>query len=301
MDYKIIGQTRQIRAIVESIKEISSSSVPVLITGEKGTGRELTARAIHHNGRNYNKRFIVMHCASVSHKLIELAIRRCHGTIFLSEVGELELAVQVQVLRLLKEKEFEQSQESYKSTCRLIASTSHDLGKEISAGHFREELLYMLNTVQLDIPPLRSRKYDIPFLVEEFLHAFCRREKKLLQISNKALKILMNYQWPGNVRELKNVIERAVILAKDNVITPKELPLFIFSAKSLPLGTEIAGSSTQGSLEDVAKKALQCAERQYIIEVLRETGGNKTKAAKKLKVCYKTLFNKIKEYDIESF
>jgi len=300
MKYRIIGKSEQIEAILKLIKDIANSNVTVLINGEKGTGKELIARNLHYNSENHKKRFVALHCASISSKLIESVILGYNCMVYLSEIGELEPLLQVKLLRVLKEKEFELSERNYKDNFRLISSTSHDIEKEIKSGNFREDLFYMLNVVQLNIPPLRSRKVDIPLLVEDFMNTFCLRENKTLKVSDEVMKIFMNYSWQGNVKELKNVIERAVTIAKGPLITPRELPIYIFSAKPLPLEITTEDVATQGALSAVAKKALKIAEKERIVEVLRETEGNKAKAAKKLRVCYKTLYTKIKEYGIES-
>ena len=296
--YQIIGESEQIKSIIELIKKVGNSNVPVLITGEKGTGRELIARNLHYNNLyHHKKRFVAVNCASISSKLIESSLVGYNGTIFLSEIGELESSLQVTLLRVLKEKEFELSEKNYKF--RLISSTSHNLEKEIKWGKFREDLFYMLNVVQIDVPPLMSRKDDIPLLVENFLNEFCLREEKMLKISEEVISIFMKYSWKENIRELKNVIERAVILAGDSIITPKELPIYLFSNKPLPFEGTIEDVATQGTLAEVARKALKIAESQRIIVALRETMGNRKRAADILQVSYKTLFTKIKAYGIE--
>jgi DNA-binding NtrC family response regulator len=298
MKYRIIGETKQIEAIINLIKEIANANVPVLITGEKGTGRELIARYLHYNYRSPKKRFIAINCASISSKLIESLLLGYDGTIFLSEIDELETSLQVKLLRVLKEKEFELSEQNQKINFKLISSTSRNLKKEIKSGNFREDLLYMLNVVQIDVPPLRSRKDDIPLLIDNFLNEFCLREKKMLKISDEVIDIFMNYPWQGNVRELKNVIERAVVLAGEPIITVKELPIYIVSTKPLPLAT-IEDIAMQGPLGDAAKDVVKIVEIQRIVGALRETKGNKKKAAAILQVCYKTLFTKINKYGIK--
>jgi len=290
MKYEIIGETEQIRAIIELIKEVANSIVPVLIAGEIGTGRELIARNLHYNGPNQKKSFIVVNCASVPSKFIKSSLLGYDGTIFFSEISELEFSSQIELLRVLKEKEFELSKINYKINFRLISSTSHNLKEEIKLGNFREDLYYMLRVVQIDVPPLRSRKDDIPLLVKNFLNEFCSRENKMHKISDEVIGIFMKYPWQGNVRELKNVIERAVVLAREPIITPKNLPI--------PLEGILEDIATQGTLADAAKKALKIAESQRIAGALRETKGNKTRAAEILQVSYKTLLTKIKEYGI---
>ncbi len=290
MKYEIIGETEQIRAIIELIKEVANSIVPVLIAGEIGTGRELIARNLHYNGPNQKKSFIVVNCASVPSKFIKSSLLGYDGTIFFSEISELEFSSQIELLRVLKEKEFELSKINYKINFRLISSTSHNLKEEIKLGNFREDLYYMLRVVQIDVPPLRSRKDDIPLLVKNFLNEFCSRENKMHKISDEVIDIFMKYPWQGNVRELKNVIERAVVLAREPIITPKNL--------SIPLRGILEDLATQGTLADAAKKALKIAESQRIAGALRETKGNKTRAAEILQVSYKTLLTKIKEYGI---
>jgi len=295
MKYRIIGESKQVKAIINFIKKIANSNAPVLITGEKGTGRELIVWNLHSNSINHKKRFVTVNCASIPIKRIESSLLGYDSTIFLSEIGELKPSLQVKLLRVLKKPEFELSEKNYKVTHRIISSTSQDLKKEIKAGNFREDLFYMLNIFRIDVPPLRSRKDDIPLLAEHFLNIFCLREKKMLKISDEVMNIFMNCPWQGNVRELKNVIERAVALAGGPKITPKELPIYIVSPKPLI----IEDIATQGTLAEVAKKVLKAAESQRIVGALRETMGNKTRAAEILQVSYKTLFNKIKEYGIK--
>ncbi|NOZ68719.1 MAG: sigma-54-dependent Fis family transcriptional regulator, partial [Deferribacteres bacterium] len=220
------------------------------------------------------------------------------GTIFLDEIGEMDMALQSKMLRTIQEGEIDRvgGTGSVKIDIRIIAASNRDLEAAVAANTFREDLYYRLSVFPVTIPPLRERRDDIPVLVEHFISKYAAEmnipHKK---ISPEAMDILKKYSWKGNVRELENVIERALILCEGDTITKKELRL-ISAASS----EEAAGDISGGTLDEVAKAALKAAETRRIKEVLEETHGNKTKAAEILKVSYKTLLTKIKDYEIES-
>ena len=205
------------------------------------------------------------------------------GTILLDEIGELKPPVQAKLLRTLEEREIERlgSNKKIKVNFRLLSSTNCDLKKEVQAGNFREDLLYRINVVHINVPPLRERKDDIPLLVAEFVKDFCIREKKVLTVSDHVMRVFQNYNWPGNVRHLKNVIERAVVLGKENMITLKELPEECLSLKE--------------KTETTFKKTLKDLEIQAIRDTLQECMGNKSKAARSLGISRKAFYKRLLE------
>lgn len=300
---RIIGGTPQMLKIFDAIEAVKDSASSVLIYGETGTGKELIARALHYTGARRDKPFIAVNCAAIPRELIESelfgfekgaftgAIARrigkieeaSGGTLFFDEIGELELSLQAKLLRVLQESEIERvgSNKKIKVDFRLISSTNRDLKKVVESGNFREDLFYRIDVIQFNMPPLRERAPDIPLLVSEFVKEFCIREKKTLTVSNEVMKILQSYHWPGNIRQLKNIIERAVVLAKGRAVTLKELP-----EEFLPL---------QGHNEIFTKKTLRDLEMQAIKDALRECKGNKSKAAKILGISRKAFYKKLKE------
>ncbi|MCH7761565.1 sigma-54-dependent Fis family transcriptional regulator, partial [candidate division TA06 bacterium] len=247
VDSKIIGKSRRMKQVYETVHKVSQSVATVLILGESGTGKELIARAIHSNSPRREKPFIRVSCAALPESLLEselfgyekgaftgAATRKpgrfelAHqGSLFLDEIGELSTATQSKLLRVLQEREFERlgGVETIKVDVRIIAATSKDLEKALGEGSFREDLYYRLNVVSVDLPPLRERKEDIPDLANYFLERFCKREGKEVKLLNEeALSLLLQYEWPGNIRELENVIEKIVVLQEEKVILPQHLP-----------------------------------------------------------------------------
>jgi DNA-binding NtrC family response regulator len=300
---RIISSTPQMLKIFDTIEAVKDSASSVLIYGETGTGKELIARALHYTGARRDRPFIVVNCAAIPRELLESELfgfekgaftgaitkrigkieEASDGTLFLDEIGELELSLQAKLLRVLQENEIERlgSNKKIKVDFRLISSTNRDLKKVVESGNFREDLFYRIDVIQLNMPPLRERSPDIPLLVSEFVKEFCIREKKTLTVSNEVMKILQNHHWPGNIRQLKNIIERAVVLAKGRVVTLKELP-----EELLPL---------QGKNEVFAKRTLRDLEMQAITNALRECKGNKSKAAKVLGISRKAFYKRLKE------
>ena len=232
--HRITGKTLEMSRILGTLKAVKDSETSVLICGETGTGKELVAKALHYSSIRHDKPFIVVNCAAIPRELIESELfgyekgaftgavvlrigkfeEASGGTLFLDEIGELEPSLQVKLLRVLQEREIERigASRKIKVKFRLVSSTNRDLKREIEAGNFREDLFYRINVLQIDIPPLRERKDDIPLLVTEFLNESCLREKKVLTVSDEVMSMFKSYSWPGNVRQLKNVIERAVVL-----------------------------------------------------------------------------------------
>lgn len=304
----LIGKHPSIRRILEIIDAVKNSDSAVLVTGETGTGKEIVSRRIHYTGNRSNKPFVVVNCAAIPSNLLESelfgyekgaftgAVSR-HvgkleeaqgGTLFLDEIGEMELGLQAKLLRVLQDKEVERlgSNKKVKVDFRLISSTNRDLSVEVENGRFREDLFYRLNVVQINVPPLRERPEDIPFLVHAFLQDFCAKEGKMLEISNDALKALCQYSWPGNIRQLKNTIERTVVLARGKEIRCDDLPdqLCIREDQNLTI------TANGQTLKDLQESAIR--------ESLARAEGNKSKAAKMLGISRKALYKKIRDFQI---
>jgi len=315
----IIGKSRNILDVAQIVQKVAATKTTVLILGESGTGKELFARAIHNLSSRKHYPFVPINCAAIPKALLESELfghekgsftgadaRKMgkfeladKGTIFLDEIGDMDLSIQAKLLRAIEEGEIERvgAITFMKLDVRIVAASNKDLEKAVEEKKFREDLFYRLNVFPVRVPPLRERKEDIPLLVEYFINKYCNEMKTPVKsVSKEALDILMGYHWKGNVRELENTIERAVILCDGDVITPEHFVL----SKEVVSGPVTAFSSTEGTLESVAKEALRTAETKRISSALHETRGNKSKAAEILQVSYKTLLTKIKEYGIES-
>lgn len=311
---RIIGDSLQVKDVFDLVKKVAPHDITVLLRGASGTGKELIARAIHNSSNRVDKPFVAIDCAILPDTLVESEIfghekgaftganekklgkfeLAQEGTVFLDEIGNLTPQIQVKLLRTLQEKEIERlgGKKPIRVDFRLIAATNMNLEKDISAGRFREDLYYRLNVFSIHLPPLRDRDGDVTLLTEYFLKQSNRIFKKeVKKISPDVENLLAAYSWPGNVRELKNVIESAVLLANDTIL-PQHMPLKIQEVlkHSVELPT---------TLKKVGKQAKFKAEKELITKVLKEVNWNKSKASKMLKVDYKTLYNKIKEYDIE--
>ncbi|WKZ33851.1 MAG: sigma-54 dependent transcriptional regulator [Thermodesulfobacteriota bacterium] len=293
------------------VRKISDYSTSVLITGESGTGKELVARAIHYGGSRSGGPFVVVNCGALPGPLLESelfghvkgAFTDAHrskaglfqeaegGTIFLDEVGELPMELQVKLLRVLQEGEVRRVGDNrpVKVDARVVAATLRDLKQEISRGAFREDLFYRLNVIEVKLPPLRERQGDIPLLAEWFVEKYARKFiKPPKAISAGAMAALKAYSWPGNIRELENVIERAMILEETGTIRESSLPLLA--------GPEAPGSAGASGLS--IKKAQETMERELIRKALDQTGNNKTKAAMLLEISHRALLYKIKSYGL---
>lgn len=299
----IITKSSKMQRMIELIKVVAKSNATVLITGESGTGKELVARAIHSQSHRQSKPFVAVSCAALPESLLESELFGHEkgsftgayarkkgkfefangGTLFLDEVGEMSANIQVHLLRVLEEKEFSRvgGNEPIKVDVRVVSATNKDLRKAIEKGEFREDLYYRLNVVPIELPPLRERKEDIPLLARHFLNKFALENKKeVSEFSPEATEFLLGYDWPGNVRELENAIERAAILAKDSLITIADLPQENMS---------LARST-------MPEKNLREVEKEHILDVLGETGGNYSEAARLLGITRMTLYKKAREY-----
>jgi len=305
----IIGASRLIRELFDAISRAARNASTILITGESGTGKELVARAIHETSERKGS-FVAINCAAIPAELIESELfghtgqaftgakqQRAGlfetaeaGTLFLDEVGELPLMVQPKLLRVLQEGTIRRvgADRERGVNVRVIAATNRDLEKEVEANRFREDLYWRLNVIHLHVPPLRERPADIPLLVEHFIQKTAQANgAQPLGVTPEALAVLTAYPFPGNVRELQNAVERAVAFARGALITPEDLPQRVrTSGASAAL---IARSSQQ-------RLTLDELEREYILETLRATGGNKSRAAEILGLDRKTLYRKLDEY-----
>lgn len=297
----MVGQSEGFRKITNIVDRVKDNKATVLIKGESGTGKELVARAIHYSGKYSRAPFIAVNCGAIPENLQEAELfgylkgaftganenrngffqAAEGGTLFLDEIGTASLAVQTKMLRALQEKEIIRvgSRKPEKVDIRIIAATNADLLEDIKNKKFREDLYYRLTVVEIDVPPLRERKADIPLLVEKFILKYGVEYKdRLLQISPDALRILNNYHWPGNIRELENVVQRAVIMS-DGTIGVKDLPEHLKFQIDFP---------------DTGFIPLEEMEKEYIQRVLNHTKGNKTRAAEILQIDRKTLRAKLK-------
>lgn len=310
--YGIIGKSRKMQNLLSNIDKFANSKATVLITGESGVGKEIFAHLIHKRSGRKDENFVIINCGAIPENLIESELfgyekgsftgasqlkagkfEQAHrGTIFLDEIGELPLHLQVKFLRVLQEKQVQRigSIENINIDVRVIAATNKDLAEEVRKGSFREDLFYRLNVINMEIPPLRERKEDIPLLAEYFLEQFSSEYGKgLKMIDIEAMNFLLQQKWEGNIRELRNVIERAVAIAdeKDEVLSMKYLPGDM-------LESNIETSSTKDNYSTIRE-----LEKTLIMNTLRKVGCNKSKAAEYLGIKRQTLYNKLKEYDIK--
>ncbi len=313
----IIGKSEKMKEIFEKVKIVSQTDSTVLLFGESGTGKELIANAIHYNSPRKDGPFIKISCAAVPETLLEAelfgyergaftgAVKQKkgrfelanRGTLFLDEIGEMSLTIQVKLLRVLQEKEFDRlgGIETLSADVRIICATQRDLKKEVQKGTFREDLYYRLNVVPITLPPLRERKDDILLLANHFLKYFSELYKKTVRnFSIEAKELLLRYPFPGNVRELENSVERAVVLGKGEDIQPWDLAEDVNSG----MGTDYVKVIQKIQNHENLSKALKEFEKRYITRVLEETKGNKSLAAKLLGVSRKTLWEKCKVLDI---
>jgi two-component system response regulator HydG len=308
----IIGRSPAMTKLFETMALVAPSEATVLIVGDSGTGKELIANAVHQNSPRKDRPLIKVNCAALPETLLESelfghekgaftgAIARKQGrfqlahksSIFLDEIAEMAPATQAKILRVLQEREFEPvgSSQTFKVDTRIIAATNKNLEEEIKAGRFREDLYYRINVVTLVAPPMRERREDIPLLADFFLKQYAAKNNRPIKgFSPRAVDLLMRYDWPGNVRELENVVERAVIMARGDMITPLEFPDVLQDldeeAKASPLAL-----TTGRSLKEV--------EKVMILRTLEEAGGNRTHAARILGISRRTLQLKLKEYGI---
>ena len=304
--HAIVGNHVSVQRVLELVESFADSTSSVLVCGETGTGKELVAKALHRFGGRRDRPFVAVNCAAIPRELIEAELfgyekgaftgavsrrtgrieQAAGGTLFLDEIGELESAVQAKLLRVLQEKEVEMlgGRREVPVDFRLVSSTNRDLAAEVEAGRFREDLYYRINVVQIDVPPLRNRWTDIPLLVESFLREFCSREKKVLTIPASLQDLLQKCPWPGNVRQLRNVIERAVVLARGRELSKHDFPPELFR------GLETARHQASG-------RTLREVEADAIKATLSQCDGNKSRAARILGMSRKALYKRLREFE----
>lgn len=313
----IIGQSSAMLEVFDIVGQVAPSKATVLIQGESGTGKELVAKAIHHLSPRSKQQMVTVHCAGLAPTLLESELfghergaftgaherrigrfEQAHGsTLFLDEIGEIDASLQVKLLRFLGERTFERvgSNKTLTADVRVIAATNKKLEELVKAGTFREDLYYRLKVVEVELPPLRERRGDIPLLAQGFMREFARENgKNVKDFTSEAMEALLNYSWPGNVRELRSAMEHAVLFCRGEKIAVRDLP------------SEVRGLAGQANAEmrrllvqgDLTVKE---AEKQLIVRALKESEGSRTAAAKKLGMSRRTLHRKLHTYHLEGF
>jgi DNA-binding NtrC family response regulator len=313
---KIIGKSAPIQKVIQFIEKIADTDSTVLITGESGTGKELVARTIHYNSSRSKKPFVPLNCAAIPKDILESELfghekgaftgavstrigrfeLANNGTLFLDEIGELAPALQVKLLRVLQEREFERvgGIKTLKVDVKIIAATNRDLEKAVKDGVFREDLYYRLNVIPMHLPPLRKMKEDIPLMVEHFLRDIARRKRKgPLKISEDSMKCLVSYKWPGNLRELENLVERLLILKEGDTVTPDDLPERLIERQPFQQ-THTSGQVLSIDGVDL-NLMLDQIETNMIVQALEISKGVKSKAASLLGLNRTTLIEKMKK------
>jgi two-component system NtrC family response regulator len=309
----IIANSLEMEEVINTAGRVAKSKASVLIRGESGTGKELIARAIHSTSDRADKPFVVVNCAALPETLFESELfghekgaftgaatsrkgkfeEANNGTLFIDEVGDIPLAIQVKLLRALQFGEIQKlgSNNTIKLDVRIISATNRNLEEMIKNGNFREDLLYRLNVVTLTLPPLKKRKIDIPVLIRHFIQKYAELNgKKVSSITAEALNILMKYDFPGNIRELENLIQRSVVLTRDDVIKTEDLPSYIQN-----INQEQNDNNFDSVLGDL-NQMVENLERKMIMKALEETNNNQTKAANLLNISERTLRYKLSKY-----
>ena len=315
----IIGRSAVMKALLETVEQVAPSEATVLISGNSGTGKELIAGAIHYNSARRGGPFVKINCAAITETLLESElfghekgaftgadrrkegrfVQAHKGSLFLDEVSEMPVSMQVKLLRVLQEREVTRvgGDQSIPVDVRIIAATNKNLIKLIAQGTLREDLYYRLNVVTIDIPPLNKRNEDIPLLAQHFLGMFSKKNRKKIKgFSPAAMDCLIKYSWPGNVRELMNLVERAVVLARSDYIDDMDLPAIQLQTDS-PHGN-LTNTPNQPDSADNSSIPLNQVERETILKTLESAGGNKSETARRLGITRKTLHKKLKKYGV---
>ncbi|HWB01124.1 MAG TPA: sigma-54 dependent transcriptional regulator [Pirellulales bacterium] len=314
----VIGSSAKMNDVISLLKRIAPTNATVLIQGETGTGKELVAQAIHQNSPRKNKPFVALNCAALSENILESELfghvrgaftdastdrvgkfEYAHGgTLFLDEVGDMPMATQIKLLRVLENGEITRlgSNDPIKVNVRILSATNRNLEKQIAAGTFRSDLYHRLKVVTVVLPRLVERSEDIPLLIEHFIKLFAKRHDKTIKsMSTPARRRLMAYDWPGNVRQLRNVIESMVVVDVDGVLDLDDLPLELVEPSTAPLA---ASTTIDNSLGALVGRPMADVEHLFIAETLRATGGNREEAAAMLGIGERTLYRKIKEFGL---
>ena len=309
----IIGESPAMKEVFEVVQQVAPSRATILLGGESGTGKEVFARAIHQASPRAKQAFVAVHCAALTPTLLESelfghekgAFTGAHerrvgrfeqaqgGTLFLDEIGEIDATIQVKLLRFLGERTFERvgSSKTLTADVRLITATNKNLEEMVKAGKFREDLFFRLRVVEINLPPLRERAGDVVLLAQSFLREFAaENQKNVREFTVDALQLLMHYAWPGNVRELRTAIEHAVVLSRGEKITARDLPASVR-----------ADRTTAAQNPHLKALTLREAEKQLIEQALKETGGNRTLAARNIGMSRRTFHRKLHAYHLEEF
>ena len=312
----IIGQSPATVKLLETVAQVAPSEATVLISGESGTGKELIAGAIHYNSTRKDGPFVKINCAAITETLLESELfghekgaftgadrrkqgrfyQAHRGSLFLDEVSEMSLTMQVKLLRVLQEREFTRvgGEQTIQVDVRVIAATNKDLPDLINRGKFREDLYYRLNVVGLKIPPLRDRREDVPLLAQQFLQDFAARNRKEIKgFTPQAMDLLIHYGWPGNVRELMNAVERAVVLSLFDYLAEEDFPIIAGSDQ-----TRTPETANAPIVQSNGTTPLEQVEKATILRTMEATGGNKSEAARRLGITRKTLHKKLKKYGV---
>ncbi|MEW6614818.1 MAG: sigma-54 dependent transcriptional regulator [Thermodesulfobacteriota bacterium] len=308
----LVGKSKVMHDVFDLIRRVSNSKSTVLIYGKSGTGKELVAKAVHYNSPRKDNPFVAVNCSAIPETLLEselfghvkgaftgaIATRKGlfeeanGGTIFLDEIGNVSLAMQIKLLRVLQEREIRRvgGTENIKVDIRLIAASNQNLEEAVKRGEFRDDLYYRLNVITINLPELKERQDDVSLLANYFLKKYTKEEnEKIKSISKEAMNLLLNYNWPGNVRELENVIERAIALGRYEEILPEDLPLNIRNSQMISVLKETLPENA--TIEEL--------ERDYITKILKKTKGHKINTARILGIDRRTLYRKLKKYSME--
>jgi len=310
---EIVGNSAPMLKVFERIRQAAATDATVLIQGETGTGKELVARAIHYNSLRRNNRFVPLNCAGLVETILESELfghekgaftgatssrvgmfeYADHGTMFLDEIGDMPASSQVKLLRVLEHGEIVRvgSNKPIRVDVRLIAATHADLQQKMKDGTFRQDLFYRLNVVTINLPPLRHRRADVLLLADHFLGQLAERHGRFVTgVSPEVKKLLLRHEWPGNVRELKNCLEHMIVVTTDSVLGEDDLPDYLLA--------QLKGAPARPSLDSMAGQPLDEVEKQHIARTLELVDGNRAKAAELLGIGERTLYRKIREYDL---
>jgi two-component system response regulator PilR (NtrC family) len=316
--WNLIGKSPKMQRVYDLVEKVSQTKANVLITGESGTGKELVAKAIHYNSDRKDQSFVTLNCGAIPENLLEselfghmkgsftgaIANKRgllemaAGGTLFMDEIGELPLPLQVKLLRVIQEREFKRvgGTEDIKVDVRIISASNQDLQQKVAQGGFREDLFYRLNVIQIKLPPLRERKEDIILLVNHFVRKYSAETGKEIQgISPEALELLLGYDFAGNVRELENIIERSITLETSPMITERHIRSYLnerMISKSMPPTLEIPEEGID------LNKVVEDLEKAFILKALEHTEGIKKKAAELLGMNFRAMRYKLAKYDL---
>ncbi len=319
----IVGNSQSMKEVYGTIRQIADTKTNILISGESGTGKELVAKALHYNSHRADKPLVVINCGAIPDQLMESELfghvkgsftgaisdkkglfeAANGGTVFLDEIGELSLHLQVKLLRALQERKVKRvgGIKEVDIDTRLLAATNKDLEKEVREGRFRDDLYFRINVIQLTLPPLRERRDDVPLLAHFFLDRYNEELGKSIQgFTREALDAMIGYDYPGNVRELENIVERAVAFEQSEWIGPKSLPARLFGASETSPGVIISGDVGEGMGLDTY---LEQVERKMVLQAMAATGGSVTEAARQLGISFRSMRYKLSKYGIrkESF